>query len=359
MAEALAPLAGHPHVAEVRQTGMIAAVEFVKDRATGERFDWRERRGLRAYQYALDRGALLRPIGNVVYLMPPYVIDAGADRLAGRRRRGRRGRRVRLIRVHVDAALAEGARVTLDGSAAAHVRRVLRLEPGDALTLFNGDGHDYPSRIVGLGRGTVEAAVEGRVAARAESPLAHHAGTGRRARRAHGPGGAEGDRARRRRRSCRSRRRAASCGSTASCASASSRTGAASPSPPASSAAGQGFPRSRNRSRLRYGLLRRRRDLRILLAPGADAAARRSRAWRAGRRAPGRAGRRPRRRGTGGRAGGGLPRLPARPARAAQRDRGDRGARRPAGGRGGPRRGRAPSYSPVTWRARAVQRARI
>jgi 16S rRNA (uracil1498-N3)-methyltransferase len=78
---------------------------------------------------------------------------------------------VRLIRVHVDAALAEGARVTLGGSAAAHVRRVLRLEPGDTLTLFNGDGQDFPSRITGLGRGTVEAAVEGRVAARAESPL--------------------------------------------------------------------------------------------------------------------------------------------------------------------------------------------
>lgn len=78
---------------------------------------------------------------------------------------------MRLIRVHVDAALAEGARVTLGGSAAAHVRRVLRLEPGDGLTLFNGDGQDYPSRIAGFGRGTVEAAVEGRVAARAESPL--------------------------------------------------------------------------------------------------------------------------------------------------------------------------------------------
>jgi len=74
MADALAPLADHPQVAELRQTGMIAAVEFVKDRATGERFDWRERRGLRAYQYALDNGALLRPVGNVVYLMPPYVI---------------------------------------------------------------------------------------------------------------------------------------------------------------------------------------------------------------------------------------------------------------------------------------------
>jgi adenosylmethionine-8-amino-7-oxononanoate aminotransferase len=72
--DALAPLADHPHVAEVRQTGMIAAVEFVKDRASGERYDWRERRGLRAYQYALSQGALLRPVGNVIYLMPPYVI---------------------------------------------------------------------------------------------------------------------------------------------------------------------------------------------------------------------------------------------------------------------------------------------
>jgi adenosylmethionine-8-amino-7-oxononanoate aminotransferase len=53
---------------------MIAAIEFVKDRATGERFDWRERRGLRSYRYALDNGALLRPVGNVIYLMPPYVI---------------------------------------------------------------------------------------------------------------------------------------------------------------------------------------------------------------------------------------------------------------------------------------------
>jgi len=84
MADALAPLADHPHVAEVRQTGMIAAVEFVKDRATGERHDWRERRGLRAYRRALEKGALLRPIGNVVYLMPPYVIaPEEIDFLAG------------------------------------------------------------------------------------------------------------------------------------------------------------------------------------------------------------------------------------------------------------------------------------
>jgi 16S rRNA (uracil1498-N3)-methyltransferase len=79
---------------------------------------------------------------------------------------------VRLIRVHADAPLAEGARITLTGDAAAHVRRVLRLEAGDAVTLFNGDGADYPSRIAGFGRGSVEVAVHGRAAARAESPLA-------------------------------------------------------------------------------------------------------------------------------------------------------------------------------------------
>ena len=74
MKEATAGLADHPQVAEVRQTGMILAIETVKDKTSGERFDWRERRGLKAYEYALSQGALLRPIGNVIYLMPPYVI---------------------------------------------------------------------------------------------------------------------------------------------------------------------------------------------------------------------------------------------------------------------------------------------
>ncbi len=64
----------HPHVGEVRQTGMILAMEMVKDKATREPFPWQERRGIRVYQHALSRGALLRPLGNVVYFMPPYVI---------------------------------------------------------------------------------------------------------------------------------------------------------------------------------------------------------------------------------------------------------------------------------------------
>ncbi|MFP5441728.1 MAG: aminotransferase class III-fold pyridoxal phosphate-dependent enzyme, partial [Gammaproteobacteria bacterium] len=74
MAAKLAPLADHPNVGEVRQTGMIAAVELVKDKATKTPYDWTERRGLRLYRHALSRGALLRPLGNVVYLMPPYIV---------------------------------------------------------------------------------------------------------------------------------------------------------------------------------------------------------------------------------------------------------------------------------------------
>ncbi|PQA43120.1 adenosylmethionine--8-amino-7-oxononanoate transaminase [Amnimonas aquatica] len=74
MADALAPLHEHPNVLEVRQTGMIAAVELVRDKASGTPYDWRERRGLAIFQAALKRGLLLRPIGSVVYFMPPYII---------------------------------------------------------------------------------------------------------------------------------------------------------------------------------------------------------------------------------------------------------------------------------------------
>jgi len=64
----------HPHIGEVRQTGMILALEMEKNIKTREPFDWRERRGLRVYEYAIKHGVLIRPLGNVVYFMPPYVI---------------------------------------------------------------------------------------------------------------------------------------------------------------------------------------------------------------------------------------------------------------------------------------------
>jgi adenosylmethionine-8-amino-7-oxononanoate aminotransferase len=67
-------LEDHPHVAEVRQCGMIVAIELTADKATRAPYPWQERRGLAIYRHALTRGVLLRPIGNVVYFMPPYVI---------------------------------------------------------------------------------------------------------------------------------------------------------------------------------------------------------------------------------------------------------------------------------------------
>jgi adenosylmethionine-8-amino-7-oxononanoate aminotransferase len=64
----------HPHVAEVRQTGMILAIEMVKNKHTREPYPWQQRRGVKVYQYALSNGVLLRPLGNVIYFMPPYII---------------------------------------------------------------------------------------------------------------------------------------------------------------------------------------------------------------------------------------------------------------------------------------------
>ena len=75
MADAARPLAGHPHVAEVRQHGMILAIEMARDPATRMPYDWRERRNLVVYRHALERGVLLRPLGPVVYFMPPYVVE--------------------------------------------------------------------------------------------------------------------------------------------------------------------------------------------------------------------------------------------------------------------------------------------
>lgn len=74
MASRIAPLVDHPNVADVRQTGMIAAIELVADKATRTPFPAADRRGLRVYRHGLDHGALLRPLGNIVYFMPPYVV---------------------------------------------------------------------------------------------------------------------------------------------------------------------------------------------------------------------------------------------------------------------------------------------
>ncbi|MEK6806461.1 MAG: adenosylmethionine--8-amino-7-oxononanoate transaminase [Pseudomonadota bacterium] len=66
----------HPHVAEVRQQGMIVAIELVQDYQSKKPFPASERRGRRVYEYGLEKGVLLRPLGDVIYFMPPYTITA-------------------------------------------------------------------------------------------------------------------------------------------------------------------------------------------------------------------------------------------------------------------------------------------
>jgi 16S rRNA (uracil1498-N3)-methyltransferase len=78
---------------------------------------------------------------------------------------------MRLSRVFVDAPLTSGARVTLRGSAAGHIMRVLRLRPGAPLTLFNGRGGEFAGRIETARGDAVTVAVAEASATERESPL--------------------------------------------------------------------------------------------------------------------------------------------------------------------------------------------
>lgn len=78
---------------------------------------------------------------------------------------------MRVTRIHLDAPLSVGRAITLPEGPAAHLSRVLRLQPGDACVLFNGDGSDYAARITGVGKRSIEAEVLRAHAVDNESPL--------------------------------------------------------------------------------------------------------------------------------------------------------------------------------------------
>jgi adenosylmethionine-8-amino-7-oxononanoate aminotransferase len=104
-AAARAAFADHPQVADVRQCGTIVAVEFVRDRATREPYPWRERRHLHIYRHAIASGVLLRPLGNVIYFMPPYIVsDPEIERM------------VTVAREGLDLAVAKTAAGAHDGA---------------------------------------------------------------------------------------------------------------------------------------------------------------------------------------------------------------------------------------------------
>ncbi|MBW7470941.1 16S rRNA (uracil(1498)-N(3))-methyltransferase [Marinobacter sp. M216] len=66
---------------------------------------------------------------------------------------------MRIPRIYTDSPLHSGATAELDDNAAQHVGRVLRMQPGQALRLFNGDGQDYPATITAAGKKQVEVLV--------------------------------------------------------------------------------------------------------------------------------------------------------------------------------------------------------
>lgn len=81
LGEGLARLARLPWVGEVRQRGLMVGVELVKDRATKAPFAFEERMGFRVCQAARAHQVLLRPLGNVVVLMPPLSLSSAEARL--------------------------------------------------------------------------------------------------------------------------------------------------------------------------------------------------------------------------------------------------------------------------------------
>lgn len=63
-----------PRVGDVRQRGLIAGIELVQDLQTKEPYPWTEKRGIRVCEHALTEGVWLRPLGNVVVIMPPLSV---------------------------------------------------------------------------------------------------------------------------------------------------------------------------------------------------------------------------------------------------------------------------------------------
>ena len=65
-----------PHVGDIRQVGLMVGIELVKDKATQEPYPREEKIGIQVIQEARKRGLILRPLGNVIVLMPPLAISA-------------------------------------------------------------------------------------------------------------------------------------------------------------------------------------------------------------------------------------------------------------------------------------------
>jgi adenosylmethionine-8-amino-7-oxononanoate aminotransferase len=83
LAALLAPVAEMPHVGQVRQRGLMVGIELVADRRTRQAYPASERRGWNVCLAVRKHGVWIRPLGDVLVLMPPYCIsDDSLVRLA-------------------------------------------------------------------------------------------------------------------------------------------------------------------------------------------------------------------------------------------------------------------------------------
>ncbi|MGF2688601.1 16S rRNA (uracil(1498)-N(3))-methyltransferase [Marinobacter sp. DUT-3] len=78
---------------------------------------------------------------------------------------------MRVPRIYTRSPLSEGGTTELDENAAQHVGRVLRMQPGQELLLFNGDGNDFPATITSASKKQVEVQVGAPAANATESSL--------------------------------------------------------------------------------------------------------------------------------------------------------------------------------------------
>ena len=63
------------HIGDIRQKGFMVGIELVKNKETKEPYPWEERIGIKVCQKAREYGVILRPLGNVIVLMPPLAIS--------------------------------------------------------------------------------------------------------------------------------------------------------------------------------------------------------------------------------------------------------------------------------------------
>jgi adenosylmethionine-8-amino-7-oxononanoate aminotransferase len=77
LSKLLLELKGLSAVGDIRQKGLMVGIELVKDREKKTPYPWEAKLGIRVCQEARSLGVLLRPIGNVIVLMPPLSITRG------------------------------------------------------------------------------------------------------------------------------------------------------------------------------------------------------------------------------------------------------------------------------------------